>query len=1283
MSNAAAHLVVDTSFAFLGGYVSRGIAGAFADPIEDRRLENLHVATASEGVGLPLVYGRARLAGAVIWAARFTETRRTTSAGKGGPRQTSYGYTASFAVAVGEGPVDGIGRIWADGRPLALDSVVWRFHRGDEAQVPDPLILAVEGPDAPAFRGTAYVVFEDLDIGPFGDRTPQMSFEVYRRPASAGGAPALEDLARAVTLIPGSGEFAYAPIPVMREIRPGEEKAENVNSARGVPDLIAALDDLEAQLPNVDFVTLVVSWFGTDLRCGACRLRPGVERTDKVTRPSAWRVGGVGRSGAYLISQTDGAPSYGGTPDDASVRDAIHELKARGYRVGLYPFILMDIPSGGALPDPYGGASQGAFPWRGRITCHPAPGRPASPDGTASAEAQVEAFFGHCGPGDFAVSEGEVAYAGADEHGLRRMVLHYAHLAQAAGGVDAFVMASELRGLTTVRGAGASYPAVERLVTLAGDVRGVIGPNTILTYAADWSEYFGHHPADGSGDVRFHLDPLWAHDAIDVVGIDWYPPMADWRDGDAHRDALAWPAVEDRGYLQANIEGGEGFDWWYPDAAARDAQIRSPIADGAYGKPWVYRVKDLRAWWGTPHYERTAGVEAPHPTAWIPESKPIWLVEAGCPAVDKGPNQPNVFFDPGSSESALPHYSTGARDDLVQRRALEALLDYWNPSAGRNPISGVYGGAMIAWDRIGLWTWDARPFPDFPARGDVWADGDSWTRGHWLTGRAGAARLRDIIYDVAGAAGVTHLDADGIDAAVAGVLWNPPLTARSALEELASVFGFDMADQADALVIRAKHAAAPSVLALADLGLDGERAGVTRNRADPGETPNAARLRFINVAGDFETGSVQVYGLNATGEQIIDLAASTVLDHGQAAVLARARLVEAQRAVETVRFAAPPTRLDLEIGDDVRFEGQASAYRVVSAAEDGARRFEAVRLVESSSGGLRAGPAAATATPATLLPSRPIAWVVDAPVPPVGGLRGGPIVAAAAAPWPGRVEVSAGPSAAEATTRTSLADPVAIGALEAATPPGPIGRWDDGAVVIVRMTGPGPVSANAAAVLGGANLAYVRRDDGAWEPFGFREAAPLGAGRYALSGLIRGGAGGRPSPGASSGAPIVLYDHADQAVAPVLPDHERGVALTWRFAPTAGTADPGAARIIEAAYASADGRPAAPVHLAARRTAGDIALTWIRAAQVGGDDWAVADPPWGDDLDRYRVEVLSEGAVVWSAEVDGAAAVLTAADEAASFENAPLATIKVRVRQYSSRLGWGWAGESLLVIASL
>ncbi len=85
---------------------------------------------------------------------------------------------------------------------------------------------------------------------------------------------------------------------------------------------------------------LVVSWFGTDLRIGHCEVRPGVEVPEKTTQPYAWSVGGIAREDAYVVSQIDGRPAYGGTPADKAVVSAIQDLKARGLQRDVLPVHL-------------------------------------------------------------------------------------------------------------------------------------------------------------------------------------------------------------------------------------------------------------------------------------------------------------------------------------------------------------------------------------------------------------------------------------------------------------------------------------------------------------------------------------------------------------------------------------------------------------------------------------------------------------------------------------------------------------------------------------------------------------------------------------------------------------------------------------------------------------------------------------------------------------------------------------------------------------------------------
>ena len=102
-----------------------------------------------------------------------------------------------------------------------------------------------------------------------------------------------------------------------------------MHTRQGGTDWTVALDQLAATLPNAKSLSLIVSWFGTDLRAGVCEVKPGVENDSKVTSPVTWKVAGLTRNVAYVVSQREGRAAYGGTPSDQSVVDAIRDLKAR------------------------------------------------------------------------------------------------------------------------------------------------------------------------------------------------------------------------------------------------------------------------------------------------------------------------------------------------------------------------------------------------------------------------------------------------------------------------------------------------------------------------------------------------------------------------------------------------------------------------------------------------------------------------------------------------------------------------------------------------------------------------------------------------------------------------------------------------------------------------------------------------------------------------------------------------------------------------------------------
>lgn len=130
-----------------------------------------------------------------------------------------------------------------------------------------------------------------------------------------------------------------------------------MHSPSGKTDFLTSLDQLNQELPAAGAVSLVVSWFGDDLRCASCTIRPKVEQKlrDGVGMP--WRAGGIDRSAALEVPMVEGASIYGGTPADASVIEAIRAMRTAGKDVMFYPFILMDQVSGNVLPDPWSDAA--------------------------------------------------------------------------------------------------------------------------------------------------------------------------------------------------------------------------------------------------------------------------------------------------------------------------------------------------------------------------------------------------------------------------------------------------------------------------------------------------------------------------------------------------------------------------------------------------------------------------------------------------------------------------------------------------------------------------------------------------------------------------------------------------------------------------------------------------------------------------------------------------------------------------------------------------------------
>ena len=596
-----------------------------------------------------------------------------------------------------------------------------------------------------------------------------------------------------VHLLPATGEFTYDTLAYMGK-RATETAPSALNTYAGqgaTTDYSVSINQLQAQHPECGCVSIVCAWFFDGTTAGACHVYPSTTYIGGTFQKAAgaadiWRCSGLNQASAGLIrlpTAADGTFLYGGTPSDQSLVRCVQDLKARGLRVVFYPFLL---------------STAAGEPWRGRIGF--------APDVSSAATSAVNAFLGGATASQFTrdATNLTVGYSGAaTDWTYRRMILHYANLMVVAGGVDLFVIGSEMRGLEIVRGPGWTkagtvdgsglavwdYPFVAGLVQLAADVRGVfdgagLTKNTttlknLITYSADWSSWMGYqHP--GANGQWPHLDALWASPNVDFVSFDNYLPLSDWTTAGGGLDAANWrapppaswptatpqsrgfgltgaPTLVSSAYLQANIEGGEKFDWFYADSnnlgvgddpngsglmvslpeGDRATQSRQPY----YAGQQILGPKQVRWWWNNNHqalYDTGTGFVAHGPvTPWVANSKPVIFLEYGFPACDRATNQPNLFYSTASNETGTPYWSVWQgtaggglaplRDDTIFELALNAVHDYW---LANNQTSGAV--PLIAWTFCCAWNWDARPFPTFPDLVGVWGDAGNWATGNWI-----------------------------------------------------------------------------------------------------------------------------------------------------------------------------------------------------------------------------------------------------------------------------------------------------------------------------------------------------------------------------------------------------------------------------------------------------------------------------------------------------------------------------------------------------------------------
>ncbi len=514
------------------------------------RLSDLSIQTSTYGDVIPQIFGRVRIASNIIWASDIKEitiTQNVSGGGKGSAfgvtkkTNTSYNYTVSFAACICDGKIDSIDRFWADSKLINIADFCssYEIHKGAEDQSASAIIQSYLGVDkTPNYKNLTYIVFEDFDISSFGNRIPNLTFEVNNIVTEGveNNGDNIENLVTAINLIPGSGEFTYdtkiqRKVPgydiAGRWIQTEEKEILNSNNASKLSDVEVSLNNMKQTFPNLEWVSIICTWFADSLDIANADILPKVEYNQgSITEPDSWSVANLNREGAgVVLTDIAGRPIYGGTPSDGAILNLIDKIKSMGYKVMFYPMIFMNIEG---------------KPWRGYMT---------------GESTDVNNFF-------------------TKTNGYNSFINHYATLTK--NKVDAFIIGTEMKGLTSIQeSSDNSFPAVDEFISLATQVKATMGSSTKISYAADWSEYH-------SNDGWFNLDKLWASSNIDFIGIDAYFPLSDEPQN----------SIYDLTKTISGWESGEGYDWYYSDDE-RTNKINFSNDE--------YAWKNIEYWWKNTH----------------------------------------------------------------------------------------------------------------------------------------------------------------------------------------------------------------------------------------------------------------------------------------------------------------------------------------------------------------------------------------------------------------------------------------------------------------------------------------------------------------------------------------------------------------------------------------------------------------------------------------------------------------------------------------------------------
>ena len=1114
------------------GWALGGVAGALLFPPKGQdsqgpRLSDLTVQTSGYGLPIPMAVGRVKLAGNVIWKTDIRERATTRRQGKGGggAKSTTYTYFLSWAVGLCEWlipPSDPqVLRIWLDthlvydttgaSEVTQIPGLVWRFHPGSETQLPDPLLAATLGADeAPAHRGLAYLVFEEVPLERFGNRMPNVTVEL------AGDAtrsfPQVATIPPAAPLWPSSpsgrtyiGNWACNVAVDYRRGRIYEGRVRQGTGGGGANEMIRVYDLVTMQTlaeHTLDRIFAPLFPFGAvpvPDSTGTGLMHLGVDGFLYVTG------GGVNRVPLWKID-----------PDAMRGVGVFGNPFGDGFGFGDNGTRLVNPMAITSLSVPRQGAKPRTF---------------VIVQGSYSATLTIDADRMEYvwGAGDVALEPPPVPI-GLGISPLTFPVILVPGRTRDDGGVELwYLRASELA--TPFRIDVVRFRYYSGAAALApGAAMGI--------FRDDFA----------SIDVQAEIDPLAVRPLL---------------------QAAFWDFSDDTLVITLSGTGGPLSGWgrfstikWSPGAGVVWKVVDHALPASHDGRGQITRV--LGATWGLGGN---------------------FLVQTGSGDVlvnQAGANFKTLFWL-DEQQAVLGQVGAGAGVREIAKR-------YLSRAAANSLTVGQVVAALC--QRAGL-----------------------------TAGDTNTAALTD---------------------SLRGYILPRPTSARDAITPLAGAFQFDAVEQDDALVFRQRARAVVAAIPYDDMVREDPDASVLQEqRAQDADLPRELTVRFLDVERGFEQNAqswrrpvspTATVGANASAG--IDL--PIPLTAGEAKAVARRLITGTWRERTRLTCAIGPRHARLVPTDPVTLttrDGAAIRCRVLSTqlGANWVMRIEAV--TEDAASYALTAPAEGGAGWAA--PSMPVPYFARLILPDLAliddgddlgqaGLREYALVGAYDGQRFRGVVVHRSPDQASWDALGAITTPVTWGSV-AVAPNSAVSPWlwDETSSVEVQLADGELDSATDLEVLNGANRAALIGPDGRAEILQFRDAADLGAGRYRLTGLLRGRRGTEDLIASrSAGDSFVLLDATRfqfqaQASEATATRHHRAVTVFE-------TVETAASTVTKSARGRAE-RPYAPCQVTGTRDSSqNLTIAWIRRTRVGGE-WldGVGTVPLSESTEAYEVDVLN------------------------------------------------------------